>query len=83
MTPEIIGYFATGITLSSFFFNNMLYLRQVNIVGCLWWCAYALSTPETQYPVLTVNAIIMAIHIVWMIRYYHKKSIQKNSEHGK
>jgi len=79
MTPEIIGYIATGITLSSFLFNDMLRLRQVNIVGCLWWCAYALSTPEIQYPVLAVNAIIMAIHIGWIAKKTFQNKRQETS----
>jgi len=74
LTTEIIGYIATGLTLSSFLFTDMVRLRTVNLVGCLWWCAYALSFEEIQMPVLLVNGIIMTIHSVWLLKNYFNKS---------
>jgi len=68
LNTEYIGYVATALTLGSFLFTDMVRLRSVNLVGCLWWTAYALSLPETSYPVLAVNFIIMVIHGVWLIR---------------
>jgi hypothetical protein len=73
LNVETIGFIATGLTLSSFLFSNMVRLRTVNLVGCLWWCAYALAPTETQYPVLIVNLAIMAIHSFWLIKYNYKK----------
>jgi hypothetical protein len=74
LNVETIGFIATGLTLSSFLFSNMVQLRTVNLVGCLWWTAYALALPEIAYPILTVNVIIMAIHGVWLAKHYYKKS---------
>jgi hypothetical protein len=71
---ETIGFVATGITLSSFLFSNMVQLRTVNLVGCLWWIAYALALPKIVYPILVVNTIIMAIHSVWLTKHYYNKS---------
>ena len=68
LSIETIGYVATALTLGSFLFTDMVKLRTVNLVGCLWWTAYALGLPEISYPVLAVNGIIMLIHSVWLIR---------------
>lgn len=73
LNTETIGYIATGLTLGSFLFTDMKYLRTLNIVGCLWWCAYALSFNETQLPILIVNGVIIAIHTIWFISQYFKK----------
>lgn len=72
LSVETIGYIATGLTLSSFLFSNMVRLRTINLVGCLWWCAYALALPEIAFPILLVNTIIMAIHGVWLTKHYLK-----------
>ena len=45
LNTETIGYVATALTLGSFLFTDMVRLRSVNLVGCLWWTAYALSSP--------------------------------------
>jgi hypothetical protein len=68
LNVETIGFVATGLTLSSFLFSNMVRLRTVNLVGCLWWTAYALALPEIAYPILMVNVIIMVIHATWLTR---------------
>ena len=68
LSIETIGYVATALTLGSFLFTDMVKLRTTNLVGCLWWTAYALGLPEISYPVLAVNGIIMLIHSVWLIR---------------
>ena len=78
LNVETIGFVATGLTLSSFLFSNMVRLRTVNLVGCLWWTAYALALPDTAYPILIVNTVIMVIHSFWLIKHYYTKSQTTN-----
>lgn len=63
---EFVGWTATVITMVSFLFSNMLWLRIVNIVACMTWIGYGFM--KIDFPVIATNAMIALIHLVWIIR---------------
>ena len=58
---EIIGYLAPAFLVLSFLFKNMVKLRIVNNIGCLFFVAYGLLI--SAYPIVIANAIIVGINI--------------------
>lgn len=64
-TNEIIGWLATGLTMLSFLFQRMLYLRMANFSACIIWVIYGVFSSSN--PVIVTNAVIAMIHIRWFI----------------
>jgi len=71
---EIIGWLATGMTMLSYLFHKMIFLRIVNFVACVIWVIYGILT--TTNPVIATNAIIGCIHLYWF--YKNRDKIKNN-----
>jgi hypothetical protein len=60
---DILGWVATGVIVLSFTVKDMWRLRIVNSVGTLLWLVY--GGVKGDYPLLVVNALILAVHLNW------------------
>lgn len=67
---DIIGWFATLLTLSSFIIGDIKSLRILNLLGAFAWACYGLFLPNT--PMILTNVTIMVIHGVWLFKLWKK-----------
>ena len=66
---EIIGYLAMALLVLSFLFKNVVKLRVINTVACLFFVVYGLLLHA--YPIAISNAIIIGINIYHL--FFNKK----------
>ena len=85
MTPdvllEIFGYIGTAIVLLSFFMTDMKLMRIINMTGGTISLIYAFL--NNSMPVVVLNASIISINAVQLVRQYIKAKNEKaevNSE---
>ena len=81
MTPEmwleIFGYVGTVIVIASFFMTDIKFMRIINMVGGIITMIYAIIRQDN--PVILLNAAIVSINTVQLLRLYFSKKKQ-NSE---
>jgi uncharacterized protein with PQ loop repeat len=58
---ETIGYLAPAFLVLSFLFKDMVKLRLINSIGCVFFIVYGFLI--SAYPVVIANAIVVAINI--------------------
>jgi len=58
---ETIGYLAPAFLVLSFLFKDMVKLRLINSVGCVFFIIYGFLI--SAYPVVIANAIVVGINI--------------------
>tara|TARA_R100001015_G_C4634704_1_gene201803 strand:+ start:1762 stop:1977 length:216 start_codon:yes stop_codon:yes gene_type:complete len=63
---DYLGYIASGIILLSMLMKDMKKFRIVNTVACLLFVVYA--TIREDYPVVFLNATVVLINILFLIR---------------
>lgn len=74
MTPlELLGWISTIVTLSSFGFDGVK-MRVLNSVGCMCWALWGYYSGEVS--VMTLNGIIILIHLIKLIREQRKKALE-------
>lgn len=61
---QIIGFFATSLTILSFTFKNILTIRIVNALGSFVWFVYAFYSKD--HPIMLVSISVITIQI-WNI----------------
>ena len=62
---EIIGYLAPAFLVLSFLFKDMVKLRLINSVGCVFFIVYGFLI--AAYPVVIANAIIVGINVYHLV----------------
>jgi lipid-A-disaccharide synthase-like uncharacterized protein len=81
MTPElmleIFGYIGTVLVLLSFFMTDMKWMRIINMVGGLITLIYAILRHDN--PVMVLNASIITINTIQLIRYFIKVKKEKKA----
>lgn len=63
---DVLGYVATTFVVISMCFKNINYLRFFNAIACILWIWYGYKINNN--PTMLVNAIILAVHIIWWIK---------------
>ena len=66
MISEILGYIGTILVLISFIPKDIKKIRIINIFGCIVWIISAVFSKS--YSVMTLNSILMIVHIVHLIK---------------
>lgn len=74
-TNEIIGIVAGIFVLTSFLFRKELFIRLINIVGASLFVAYGALIGSIS--VLVLNAILVTVHIAYILLSYLKKKKEK------
>ncbi len=69
---EIIGYIGTALVIISMLMTSLTRLRIINLCGALLSMLYALSA--AAYPVVLLNASLMVIQVVQLIRARRKNA---------
>jgi len=82
MTPEILleifGYIGTAIVLLSFFMTDMKLMRIINMTGGVITLIYAVLRHDN--PVIVLNASIISINMVQLVRHYLNSKKEVNSQ---
>lgn len=79
MTPiELLGWISTLVTLSSFGFDGVK-MRVLNSVGCIGWTVWGFYNEEVS--VMTLNIIIVLIHLIKLIRGQRLKALEMEKRH--
>ncbi|MDR1698675.1 MAG: hypothetical protein LBR75_02470, partial [Prevotellaceae bacterium] len=60
-----IGYLAPAFLVLSFLFKDVVKLRLINSIGCLFFIIYGLLI--SAYPVVIANGIIVGINVYQLI----------------
>lgn len=61
---EWIGYFASFFVLLSFLMRNIVALRYVNTIGCLFFVAYGFMLDS--WPVIITNVAIVLVNFYYL-----------------
>ncbi len=62
---EWIGYLASLFVLLSFLMKNIVTLRYVNSIGCLFFVAYGILL-ATSWPIIITNVAIVCVNIYYL-----------------
>ena len=62
---EWVGYLAMTVLLVSFMMKNVINLRIINSVGCLFFVIYGLMI--SQYPIVITNLAIILINLYYLL----------------
>jgi uncharacterized protein with PQ loop repeat len=62
---EWIGYLAMTVLLVSFMMKNVIKLRIINSIGCLFFVIYGIMI--SQYPIVITNLAIILINLYYLI----------------
>jgi hypothetical protein len=81
MINDILGWIGTGLILYSFTLNDIKKLRIVNMIGSIAWITYGIQT--RIMPTIFVNACVLIIHAVWLIRNKSNKNRNTNTNKSK
>ncbi len=64
MNPEIIGYIASFLVAISFLFRDLLTIRWVNLVGCIFFVVYGYYIDSI--PVMLTNVFIVLVQCYYL-----------------
>ena len=62
---EWVGYLAMTVLLVSFMMKNVIKLRIINSIGCLFFVIYGLMI--SQYPIVITNLAIILINLYYLL----------------
>ena len=62
---EWVGYLAMTVLLISFMMKNVIKLRIINSVGCLFFVIYGIMI--SQYPIVVTNLAIILINLYYLL----------------
>jgi uncharacterized protein with PQ loop repeat len=68
---EYLGFLATLLVVASFLFQNIVLIRGVNALGAAVWIAYGVLIGSL--PVVALNAVVICIQLVQMLRVRKKE----------
>ena len=71
---EIIGYFAMTFLVLSFIPKQILRIRVINLIGCLFFVAYGIMLQA--WPVAISNGFVAIIQMYHLITMWKTKSIE-------
>lgn len=72
MNIEIVGYLASVTVLTSLLMGNVLWLRVINMIGCILFTVYGVAVDA--YPVVLLNGMGVLINI------YHLAKLKKQQQ---
>ncbi|SDR22260.1 YgjV family protein [Pseudovibrio sp. Tun.PSC04-5.I4] len=72
MNMEFVGYLASFTVMTSLLMGNVVWLRVINLVGCILFTAYGLAVEA--YPVVLLNGICVFINL------YHLAKLRKEQQ---
>lgn len=72
---EWYGYLASFFILLSFFMRNIVALRIVNTVGCIFFVIYGLYLDS--WPLIITNGAIVLVNFYYLVINKNKKSASK------
>ena len=75
---EIIGYVGMAFVVSSFFMQNIRWLRILNVIGGTLCCIYGFVT--NTLPTALLNLILVCINVSMPIRWVIKTERRKRKE---
>lgn len=81
MIGEILGYVGTILVLISFIPKDIKMIRVINIFGCIVWIISAIFSKS--YSVMTLNSILMIVHLIHIIQLYRDGRIKHKHLHIK
>ena len=61
---DCVGWSATAVVVSSYFFERANAIRRVQMIGAVMWLSYGLLVPA--YPVVVANVLIFGAAL-WTI----------------
>ncbi len=64
MNPEIIGYIASFFVAISFLFREILLIRWINLLGCLFFVAYGILIQRP--PIIITNVFIVLVQCYYL-----------------
>ena len=73
---EWLGLIASAFVLISFLTSNQIKTRIINSIGCVIVYGFLLPTYSTAF----MNAAMLVVHAVYLIRYFVKKRKAKKPE---
>ena len=62
---EWVGYLAMTVLLVSFMMKNVIKLRIINSIGCLFFVIYGVMI--SQYPIVITNFAIILINLYYLL----------------
>ncbi|SFK00959.1 inner membrane protein [Pseudovibrio ascidiaceicola] len=72
MNMELVGYLASITVMTSLLMGNVLWLRVINMVGCVLFTIYGVAVDA--YPVVLLNGMCVFINI------YHLAKLRKQQQ---
>ena len=72
---EWLGIVASLFVLISFLMTNQVWIRLINMVGCVAFIVYGILLPA--YSTAFMNFALLIVHIVYLTRYFVKKNKEK------
>ena len=78
---EWLGLIASAFILVSFLTSNQIKTRIINSVGCVVFVVYGFLLPT--YSTAFMNAAMLVVHAVFLIKYMIKKRKEKKPEEQK
>ena len=75
---EWLGLIASAFVLISFLTGNQIKTRIINSIGCVIFVVYGFLLPA--YSTAFMNAAMLVVHAVYLIRYFVKKRKAKKPE---
>ena len=75
---EWLGLIASAFVLISFLTSNQIKTRIINSIGCVIFVVYGFLLPA--YSTAFMNAAMLVVHAVYLIRYCVKKRKAKKPE---
>ena len=75
---EWLGLVASAFVLLSFIMTNQVWIRIINMVGCIAFVVYGMILPS--YATAFMNGAVFIVHIVYLTKYFLKKRREQNAE---
>ena len=75
---EWLGLIASAFILISFLTSNQIKTRIINSIGCIVFVVYGFLLPT--YSTALMNAAMLVVHAVFIIKYFVKKRKEKKPE---
>lgn len=76
---EWLGLIASGFVLISFLMTDQVWIRIINMAGCVAFVVYGIILPS--YATVFMNGAVFIVHIVYLTKYFVKKRKEKNIGH--
>ena len=78
---EWLGIVASAFVLVSFIMTKQVWIRIINMVGCIAFVVYGMLLPS--YATAFMNGAVFIVHTVYLTKYFLKMRREKNAEQQK